>query len=87
MVMREAILYNMLKTKQQHQKLKKKKKNSNRNIRRRIIMYRYGRLALGGGIGNSFQYSYLWDPMDRGAWWATVHSIVELDMTAQWEIR
>ena len=26
MVMREAILYNMLKTKQQHQKLKKKKK-------------------------------------------------------------
>ena len=23
--------------------------------------------------GNPFQYSYLENPMDRGAWWATVH--------------
>ena len=25
----------------------------------------------GGGHGNSFQYSYLENPMDRGDWWAT----------------
>ena len=24
----------------------------------------------GEGNGNSFQYSYLGNPMDRGAWWA-----------------
>ena len=27
----------------------------------------------GGGNGNPLQYSYLESPMDRGAWWATVH--------------
>ena len=27
----------------------------------------------GGGHGNSLQYSCLENPMDRGAWWATVH--------------
>ena len=27
----------------------------------------------GEGSGNSFQYSCLENPMDRGAWWATVH--------------
>ena len=26
----------------------------------------------GGGLGNSPQYSGLENPMDRGAWWATV---------------
>ena len=26
----------------------------------------------GGGHGNLFQYSCLENPMDRGAWWATV---------------
>ena len=26
----------------------------------------------GGGNGNSLQYSCLENPMDRGAWWATV---------------
>ena len=25
-----------------------------------------------GGHGNPLQYSYLENPMDRGAWWATV---------------
>ena len=33
----------------------------------------------GGGNGNPFQYSCLGNPMDRGAWWATVcggHRIV-----------
>ena len=27
----------------------------------------------GGGNGNPLQYSCLENPMDRGAWWATVH--------------
>ena len=27
----------------------------------------------GGGHGNPLQYSYLENPMDRGAWRATVH--------------
>ena len=29
----------------------------------------------GGGHGNPLQYSYLENPMDRGAWWASVHGI------------
>ena len=33
----------------------------------------------GEGNGNSLQYSCLENSMDRGAWWATVHSISELD--------
>ena len=31
----------------------------------------------GGGNGNPLQYSCLENPMDRGAWWATVHGVVE----------
>ena len=27
------------------------------------------------GNGNPLQYSYLGNPMDRGAWWATVHRV------------
>ena len=29
----------------------------------------------GGGNGNPLQYSCLENPMDRGAWWATVHGV------------
>ena len=29
----------------------------------------------GGGNGNPLHYSYLEDPMDRGAWWAIVHMV------------
>ena len=32
--------------------------------------------SLGGGHGNALQYSCLENPMDRGAWWATVHRVV-----------
>ena len=40
-----------------------------------------GRLP-GKGKGNPLQYSYLENPMERGAWWATVHGVTkELDMT------
>ena len=31
--------------------------------------------SLGEGNGYPLQYSYLEDPMDRGAWWATVHRV------------
>ena len=31
----------------------------------------------GGGNGNPLQYSCLENPMDRGAWWATVHSVTK----------
>ena len=31
----------------------------------------------GGGNGNSLQYYCLENPMDRGAWWATVHGIAK----------
>ena len=29
----------------------------------------------GGGHGHPLQYSCLENPMDRGAWWATVHGV------------
>ena len=35
----------------------------------------------GGGHGNSLQYCCLENPMDRGAWWATVHRVAESDTT------
>ena len=31
----------------------------------------------GGRHGNPFQYSCLENPMDRGAWWATVHGVTK----------
>ena len=31
----------------------------------------------GGGHGNPLQYSCLENPMDRGAWQATVHKVAE----------
>ena len=36
----------------------------------------FGR-SLAEGHGNSLQYSCLENPMDRGAWWATVHRVAE----------
>ena len=31
----------------------------------------------GGGNGNPLQYLCLENPMDRGAWWATVQEVTE----------
>ena len=33
----------------------------------------------GEGNGNPLQYSYLGNPIVRGAWWATVYGVAELD--------
>ena len=40
-----------------------------------------GRSPGGGGRGDPLQYSYLENPMDRGAWWAMVHRVADLDTT------
>ena len=37
----------------------------------------------GEGNGHLLQYSCLESPVDRGAWWATVHGVAELDTTEQ----
>ena len=39
------------------------------------------RRSPGGGHSNSVQYSCLGNPMNRGAWQATVHGVAELDTT------
>jgi len=31
----------------------------------------------GGGHGNPLQYSFLENPMDRGAWWATIRRVAK----------
>ena len=33
--------------------------------------------APGGGNGNPLQYSFLKNPMNRGAWWAIVHGVAK----------
>ena len=32
----------------------------------------------GAGNGNPLQYSCLGNPIDRGAWWATVHGVARV---------
>ena len=32
----------------------------------------------GEGNGNPLQYSCLENPMDRGAWWATIHGVASV---------
>ena len=46
------------------------------DIRDAGLIPRSGR-SPGGGHGNSHQYSCLENPVDRGAWWATVHGITK----------
>ena len=36
------------------------------------------RRSPGEGNGNPLQYSCLGNPMDRGAWWATVHGVTRV---------
>ena len=35
----------------------------------------------GGGNSNPLLYSSLGNPMDRGAWWATVHEVTKAEAT------
>ena len=37
----------------------------------------------GEGNGNPLQYSCLGNPMDRGAWWATVHGVTKESDTTE----
>ena len=39
--------------------------------------------SLGEGNGNSLQYSCLGNPMDRGAWRATVHAVTRHDLATK----
>ena len=47
------------------------------NIRDVGFIPRSGR-SPGGGHGNPFQFSCLKNPLDRGAWWATVHGVAKI---------
>ena len=40
------------------------------------LIPRLGR-SPGEGNGNTLQYSFLENPMDGGAWWATVHGVTK----------
>ena len=46
------------------------------DLRNTGLMLGSGR-SPGEGYGNLLQYSGLKNPMDRGAWWATVHRVVQ----------
>ena len=41
-----------------------------------VVMYGYTE-HFGEGHGNPLQYSCLENPMDRGAWWATVNGVAK----------
>ena len=41
------------------------------------IYFTYGNVYVGEGNGNPLQYSCLKNPMDRGAWWATLHGVAK----------
>ena len=41
----------------------------------------------GEGHDNPLQYSCLENPMDRGAWWATVLALTSMRMVEQWSIQ
>ena len=39
----------------------------------------------GEGHGNPHQYSCLKNPIDRGAWWATVHGVTKIPWKRAWQ--
>ena len=38
-------------------------------------------IMISSGYGTPLQYSCLENPMDRGAWWAAIHGVAQLDTT------
>ena len=40
-----------------------------------LLFNMLSRLVIGEGNGNPLHYSCLENPMDGGAWWATVHGV------------
>ena len=51
-------------------------KESSYNGRDQGLIPEWGR-SPGGGNGNPLQYSYLENPMDRGAWQAIAHGVAK----------
>ena len=43
--------------------------------------YLHADSMVGEGNDNALQYSCLENPVDRGAWWAAIHGVAELDKT------
>ena len=54
-----------------------------RNVRDTGLIPGVGR-SPGGGHGNPPQYSCLENPMDRGAWWVTVHRVAKSRTWLKW---
>ena len=48
-----------------------------------LLFHRLGRSS-GRGHGNPLQYSFLENPMDRGAWQATVHEVAKIQSWLKW---
>ena len=61
----------------------KKTASSCRRLKRHGFIPGSGR-SPGEGHGNPLQYSCLENPMDRGAWWATIHGVAKSQKWLKW---
>ena len=55
-------------------------KNLTANAGDKSLIPGLGRTS-GGGSGNPLRYSCLGNPMDREAWWATIHGVAKVSDT------
>ena len=55
--------------------LVEKNRSANAGDARDVGLIPGSRRSPGAGNGNPLQYSCLENPMDRGAWWPTVHKV------------
>ena len=44
------------------------------------------KIGVGEGNGNPLQYTCLENPMDGGAWWATVHGVAKIGVNQHGEL-